>query len=90
MKTKIQVTEKHINLGEQECPNYCAIALAIREVCKDGTAVEVDPEGIEIDWHSRKVPAKVADFIMDFDNDRDLCEPFSFVLDIPKDSLEKI
>jgi hypothetical protein len=84
MKTKIEVTQEHINKGTGRSCTRRPVALALKEVLKPG-AVEVDGSNIILD-HSIWIdaPPLVQKWIKVFDaGGRKTIKPISFTIDIP-------
>lgn len=84
---KIQVTQEHIDKGEQCESGYCPIALAMKDAGFQNPCVSAN----QVDWHSPEnewevrwayLPHEVQVFILNFDDDKSRVRPFAF--DIPE------
>lgn len=79
---KVRVTQKDIDLGDQQDPNYCAIARAVKRQYP-GLTVGVNSE-VEIisktAYALYDLPTKADKFITEFDNDKSKVKPFNFVM----------
>ncbi|MDQ3748018.1 MAG: hypothetical protein M3367_03220 [Acidobacteriota bacterium] len=84
----IKVTKNHIKNGERTSPNYCPVALAIREQIENSSCVEVCDELQPVisffrddELISLEAPDEVFEFVQAFDT-RKRVKPFSFELSI--------
>lgn len=81
-RTRIAVTQDHINRGVRSSGNACAIALAVHEMFSDAD-IDVDDATISVyDFNTGKdiafgLPQKASNFIHAFD-DGEAVQPFSF------------
>jgi hypothetical protein len=86
MKTTINVTQEHIDKGLRRQCSKCPVALAIKDVCKPETYVNVSSVIYVGGKFSKAAPLDVERFIGRFDGSFSV-EPFSFDLDIPAELL---
>ena len=104
MLTTIEVTEGDIRRGKPRDTKKCAVALALKRVCKPKVGVDVDASDITLTLGEDDIylintsninaqivftPAKVNKFINKFDADKKSCRPFTFRLPIPAEYLRK-
>ena len=78
MNILIKVPQECIDNGIKNDPNYCPIALAIRNVVGKDLSIDVSIDEIRIE--DRTYPISFADFITSFDKGLNV-EPFEFELD---------
>lgn len=82
-KVTISVTQEHIDKGCRYGCFDCPIALALYDVVKPDTYIEVDTEYISFGKQKIKLPEAAKLFIDRFDSSgKNYVSPFSFVLDI--------
>jgi hypothetical protein len=89
MKTKIEVTQEHIDRGIWLSCTKCPVALALKEVLKPGAVLQVDGSSIILDhmiWID--APPLVRKWIRVYDSlrkkaERKTIKPISFTIDIP-------
>lgn len=89
MKKRIDVKAEHINHGERQEPDSCAVAMACFEAKITAPQVYDSPdgEGLVLEYGPCDVrktvalPSEVADFIRRFDN-FDQVKPISFELEL--------
>lgn len=93
MLTTIEVTEGDIRRGKCGDTKKCAVALALKRVCKPKVGVDVDSSDITLTLGEDDIylitPARVDKFINKFDADKKSCRPFTFRLPIPAEYLRK-
>lgn len=86
--TTINVTIEHIEKGKKHDCGECPIALAIKEVVKDGVEFGVGTGRVTFqqpnsgEYHSEYLPLVATGFIMGFDRGYPVV-PFTFELPIP-------
>ena len=80
MATRISVTAEHIKNSCHSSRN-CPVALAVRDLVKDGSVVDVFSECIYIDFVRCQSPREVRDFVSQYDY-HNKAQPFEFELDI--------
>lgn len=85
---RIHVNQEDIRLGQQNCPSYCPIALAIKRVTKTPDFIEVNHGKVlfyDKDFGEKKfsvnLPPIAIDFYKLFDNGI-YSGPFEFNLDL--------
>lgn len=87
IRTKLQITQKHIDKGRKCALQFCPIALAIKETFKirrvwvSGTEIELN---IKEHFLFADMPQKAQDFVNKFDIGNKV-KPFSFVLKAESD-----
>jgi hypothetical protein len=88
VKIEVNVTQEHIDKGEQAMCQLCPVALAIKDV-NDVTYVKIGSSIFNVlfkgDYALRpngKMPVEVGNRILDFDQGHGM-QPFSFTLEVP-------
>jgi len=78
MKRYVEVRQEHIDAGEQESPESCAIALAMKQV---DNFVCVDGSEIKLGFDTFKCSPEISEWVSAFDSSRELVAPITILLD---------